>query len=184
MNSEFLKNRDLIPFRSRPTIGAPGEDSSDGQPGQCAEYLLDLLKADSGILGMNFDTGSARLSVQYDAGVLPAERAEEIAEQIGRRLATHQSLCIIRDSAGGCQSCAATLQQGLRQRGETLANVTFTPGRLALAPSASALEPAEVVRPLNPPREPFWRRWDKNRWEIALTVATAVLIAAAWIGGR
>ena len=75
MNREFLKSGDLIPLS--------GSMPGDGEPGQCAEYLLDILESDEGIVGVDFDTGSARLSVQYDAAVLPAHRADEIAEDIG-----------------------------------------------------------------------------------------------------
>ncbi len=177
MNREFLNKGELIPLRGRP---------GDGEPGQCAEYLLDILESDQGIVGVDFDTGSARLNVQYDAAVLPAHRADEIAEAIGERLATHQGLCLIRDSAGGCQSCAATLRQGLRQRGQMLAEVMIAPGQLALA-SGPVIQPAEVSRAVEEPaagqvRRPFWKRWDQNRVEIVLTVLTAALILIGWVG--
>ncbi len=179
MNREFVERGELIPLS--------GRGPADGEPGQCAEYLLDLLEADRGIVGVDFDTGSARLSVQYDAAVLPAHRADAIAEEIGGRLATHQGLCIIRDSAGGCETCAATLQLGLRQRGQTTANVLIGPGQLAFA-GGPVIQPAEVTRQVGQPAEqsagvPFWRRWDQNRWEIVLTSLTGLLIVAGWIGG-
>ena len=178
MNREFLKRGDLIPLSGR----LPGE----GEPGQCAEYLLDILESDEGIVGVDFDTGSARLSVQYDAAVLPAHRADQIAEDIGERLASHRGMCIIRDSAGGCQACAATLQHGLLRSGRTLAEVMIGPGQLALA-AGPVLQPAEVTRPVGRSNETvkterFWQRWDRNRVQIVLTALTAALILAGWIG--
>ncbi len=145
MNRELMESGELIPLS-----GGPHED---GKPGECAEYLLDILDADEGVVGVDFDTGSTRLSVRYDAAVLPAHRADQIAEAIGARLAAHQGLCLIRDSGGGCESCTATLESGLRMRGRTLANVMVGPGRLALA-AGPVIQPAEVSRPVRRSRGP------------------------------
>jgi Zn2+/Cd2+-exporting ATPase len=186
MSDDLVKDGEMIPLTQR----RPG----DGSPGQCAEYLLDLVSADAGILAVDFDTGSQRLSIQYDASVLPAHRADEIAENIGEQLGRHEGLCILRDAAGGCQTCATSLQQGLRERDDLLANVVVAPGQVALAGADSAVQPAEVVRLIDDEhavirrrfgREQwrFWEKWDQNRWEITLTAATLAFILAGWIGG-
>jgi Cd2+/Zn2+-exporting ATPase len=177
MNREFTDGSDVIPLSGRP--------AGDGSPGQCAEYLLDIMEADNGIVGVDFDTGSSRLNVQYDAAVLPAHRADQIAEEIGQRLATHQGMCIIRDSAGGCQTCATTLKQGLRERGQMMADVIVKPNQLALV-GGPIIKPAEVTKPIAGPgeqRKPLFGRISQNQIEIGLTVLTGLLIAAGWIGG-
>ncbi len=177
MNREFADESDVIPLSSRP--------AGDGKPGQCAEYLLDIMEADTGIVGVDFDTGSSRLNVQYDAAVLPAHRADQIAEEIGQRLATHQGMCIIRDSAGGCQTCAITLKQGLRERGQLMADVIVTPNQLALV-GGPVIKPAEVTKPVAGPgeqRKPLFGRVTQNQVEVGLTALTGLLIAVGWIGG-
>jgi Cd2+/Zn2+-exporting ATPase len=180
MDQELSKRSELIPDNGHGPAG-PG----DREPGQCAEYLLDIIEADNGIVGVDFDTGSARLNVQYDAAVLPAHRADQIAEEIGQRLANHQGLCIIRDSAGGCQTCALTLRQGLRERGQLAVDVVIKPNQLALV-TGPVIKPAEVTKPVLRPQEgrkPLLPRIQQNQLEIALTALTALFIAGGWIGG-
>jgi Zn2+/Cd2+-exporting ATPase len=176
MNREFA-NDEVLPLS--------GRGAGDGKPGQCAEYLLDIMEADNGIVGVDFDTGASRLNVQYDAAVLPAHRADQIAEEIGQQLATHQGLCIIRGSAGGCQACALTLKQGLRERGQMLADVIIKPNQLAVV-GGPIIKPAEVTKPVTAPeaegRLPL-KRLSQNQLEIGLTVLTGLLIATGWIGG-
>jgi Cd2+/Zn2+-exporting ATPase len=176
MNREFADSKDVIPLNGRAT--------GDGKPGQCAEYLLDIIEADNGIVGVDFDTGSSRLNVQYDAALLPAHRADQIAEEIGQRLATHQGMCLIRDSAGGCQTCATTLKQGLRERGQVLADVVIRPNQLALV-GGPVIKPAEVTKPVTAPdqeRKSLLSGLGQNQIEIGLTVLTGLLIATGWIG--
>lgn len=185
MNAEFAR-----PPRVTPRRAPKGRGPKDGQPGECAEYLLEILEADKGIVGVDFDTASQHLAVRYDASVLPAHRAASIAEEISERLATHQGMCILRNSAGGCESCAATLKQGLWERGQLQVTVTVGAGKLALK-SGLVVQAAETVRPAVasrqdrrvPGREPFWQRWEQNHWQIALTATTGASLVLAWLTG-
>ena len=143
------------------------------------------MEADDGIVGVDFDTGAARLNVRYDAAVLPAHRADQIAEDIGRRLASHQGMCLIRDSAGGCQTCAATLKQGLAERGQLVADVVIKPNQLALV-SGPVIEPAEVTKRVaeyQELRRPRFPGINRQQLEIMLTALTALFIAGGWLGG-
>lgn len=193
MNGEIMSAS--LPWRPyEPEV--PEHESQDGQNGRCAEYLLDIVSSRPGILAAEFDTANGHLHLQYDPTVLPAPEADELIAGLGEKLGHHYNICTVKLAGGGCQACAAALQQGLRQRNQVLANVSVLPGRVALETAAPPVLRAEVTQELWPKeargdrrlaaglrRLRFWEGWEQTQWEVLLAALTALSIAVAWIGG-
>ncbi len=165
-----------------------GPALDDGEQGKCAEYLLDIVDANRGILGVEFDTQAARLSVHYDAAVVPAQQVDELAETLGEQLGRHYGLCRSKDNGGGCEACSLTLDQGIRRRGDSLARLMVAPQTMSLAAGGQvAASPAEITRPVTRAPAAGQKRalaaWLERYREAGLVVLTALLIVAGWAGG-
>jgi Zn2+/Cd2+-exporting ATPase len=112
----------------------------------CLALLSKRLQASPGVHAVEADFETGTLTVRYDPDLVPPERLEELAEEVGALFARRVTSCEQRVGPDACTECA--LRLGLPDSDGVFA-VTSEPTRVGLARRVVPAGSVALVRPLS-----------------------------------
>ncbi|SHK56886.1 heavy metal translocating P-type ATPase [Rhodothermus profundi] len=163
----------------------------------CAELVEQSAAGADGLVQVEVDPASGRLTLTYDRQRLSAAEAERLARELAAALEERPAHCTLHvQEQGGrsCETCALALERRLQTLpGVRQAHVSFRGGVLHVAYDAAQTSPEELARVVERfgvrtlPSEPAqsWRLWLQGTRREALFVAlTLGGLVVGWLAGR
>jgi len=171
--------------------------TDEAQDRACAELVEQSAAEADGLVQVEVDPTSGRLTLTYDRARLSAADAEQLARRLAAAFEERPAHCTLHVQGQGgrsCETCALALERRLRALpGVRQARVSFRGGVLHVVYDATRTSPEELarvverfgVRTLPPKPEVSWRLWLEGTRREALFVAlTLAGLATGWLAGR
>ena len=169
----------------------------EAQEKACAELVEQSAAGADGLVQVEVDPASGRLTLTYDRARLSAAEAEQLARRLAAAFEARPAHCTLHVQGQGgrsCETCALALERRLQALpGVRQAHVSFRGGVLHVVYDAAQTSPEELarvverfgVRTLPPTPEISWRLWLEGTRREALFVAlTLVGLITGWLAGR
>jgi len=171
--------------------------ADEAQEKACAELVEQSAAEADGLVQVEVDPASGRLTLTYDRARLSAAEAERLARRLAAAFEERPARCTLHvQEQGGrsCETCALALERRLQALpGVRQARVSFRGGVLHVIYDAAQTTPEELarvverfgVRTLPPKPEVSWRLWLEGTRREALFVAlTLAGLVTGWLAGR
>ncbi|MFO7313982.1 heavy metal translocating P-type ATPase [Rhodothermus marinus] len=171
--------------------------ADEAQEKACAELVEQSAAEADGLVQVEVDPASGRLTLTYDRARLSAAEAERLARRLAAAFEERPARCTLHVQGQGgrsCETCALALERRLQTLpGVCQARVSFRGGVLHVIYDAAQTTPEELacvverfgVRTLPPKPEVSWRLWLEGTRREALFVAlTLIGLVTGWLAGR
>jgi len=171
--------------------------TDEAQDRACAELVEQSAAEADGLVQVEVDPASGRLTLTYDRARLSAADAERLARRLAAAFEERPARCTLHVQGQGgrsCETCALALERRLQALpGVRQARVSFRGGVLHVVYDAAQTTPEELarvverfgVRTLPPKPEVSWRLWLEGTRREALFVAlTLIGLVTGWLAGR
>lgn len=171
--------------------------ADEAQEKACAELVEQSAAEADGLVQVEVDPASGRLTLTYDRARLSAAEAERLARRLAAAFEERPARCTLHVQGQGgrsCETCALALERRLQALpGVRQARVSFRGGVLHVVYDAAQTTPEELarvverfgVRTLPPKPEVSWRLWLEGTRREALFVAlTLIGLVTGWLAGR
>ncbi len=161
----------------------------------CAELVEQSAAEADGLVQVEVDPASGRLTLTYDRARLSGAEAERLARRLAAAFEARPARCTLHVQGQGGRSCeTCSLERRLQALpGVRQARVSFRGGVLHVIYDAAQTTPEELARvverfgarTLPPKPEVSWRLWLEGTRREALFVAlTLAGLVAGWLAGR
>ncbi len=178
---------------NRNGIAAAG--SMEAREKACAELVEQSAAEADGLVQVEVDPASGRLTLTYDRARLSGAEAERLARRLAAAFEARPARCTLHVQGQGGRSCeTCSLERRLQALpGVRQARVSFRGGVLHVIYDAAQTTPEELARvverfgarTLPPKPEVSWRLWLEGTRREALFVAlTLAGLVAGWLAGR
>jgi len=171
--------------------------ADEAQEKACAELIGQSAAEADGLVQVEVDPASGRLTLTYNRAQLSAAEAERLARRLAAAFEERPARCTLHVQGQGgrsCETCALALERRLQALpGVQKAHVSFRGGVLHVVYDAAQTTPEELarvverfgVRTLPSKPEVSWRLWLEGTQREALFVAlTLAGLVTGWLAGR
>ncbi|AEN72464.1 heavy metal translocating P-type ATPase [Rhodothermus marinus SG0.5JP17-172] len=171
--------------------------TDEAQDRACAELVEQSAAEADGLVQVEVDPTSGRLTLTYDRARLSPADAERLARRLAAAFEERPARCTLHVQGQGgrsCETCALALERRLQALpGVRQARVSFRGGVLHVIYDAAQTTPEELarvverfgVRTLPPKPAVSWRIWLEGTRREALFVAlTLAGLVTGWLAGR